>query len=260
MLQHRVICALIFLFPLPCSAATAQQSLPDAPSPKKSLPDAPKPKNIKTQTKELSESGWPRTFSSGNGIFTIYQPQADRWEDNVIHLYCAVELKTGKESAVKYGVAWFQARTEVDKVNRLVTLDQAKVTRVKFPAAHDKEPELTARLEKRLPGATKTISLDRLETALEVDNEVVKGVDVKNDPPRMIITSKPLVCASTLRFSALLFSQLSAGPILASWPLTMQLPCSRRPTHSSLCSLLSMQMTSRSGRAAFLSSAAVPRS
>src|ERR1700758_4120437 len=28
----------------------------------------------------------------------------------------------------------FQARTEVDKVNRLVTLDQAEITQVKFPA------------------------------------------------------------------------------------------------------------------------------
>jgi hypothetical protein len=36
-------------------------------------------------------------------------------------------------------VVWFQARTEVDKVNRMVTLDRAKVTEVKFPAAHEKE-------------------------------------------------------------------------------------------------------------------------
>jgi hypothetical protein len=88
-------------------------------------------------------------------------------------------------------VVWFQARTEVDKVNRLVTLDQAKITKVKFPVAQDKEAELTALLEKKLPGATKTISLDRLETELDADNELVKRVDVNNDPPKMIIASKP---------------------------------------------------------------------
>jgi hypothetical protein len=88
----------------------------------------------------------------------------DKWDDR---FYCAVELKAGKETAAKYGVVWFQARTEVDKVNRLVTLDQAKVTKVKFTVAQDKEHELTALLEKRLPGATKIISLDRLEAALE---------------------------------------------------------------------------------------------
>jgi hypothetical protein len=176
-----VICALIFMLSLLCSAANAQQS----------LPDSPKPKSAKAQTKAPSDSGWPRTFISGADTFTIYQPQVDKWDENLIDLYCAVELKSGKESAAKYGVVWFQARTEVDKINRLVTLDQAKITKVKFPVAQDKEAELTALLGEKLPGATKTISLDRLEAELDADNELVKGVDVNNDPPKVIIASKP---------------------------------------------------------------------
>src|SRR4029077_8497506 len=176
-----VICALIFMLSLLCSASDAQQS----------LPDSPKPKNTRTQTKAPSDSGWPRTFISGADTFIIYQAQVDKWGENVIDLYCAAELKSGKESAAKYGVVWFQARTEVDKVNRLVTLDQANITKVKFPVAQDKEAELTALLEKKLPGATKTISLDRLEAELDADNELVKGVDVNNDPPKVIIASKP---------------------------------------------------------------------
>src|ERR1700751_149743 len=183
--------ALVFLFSLLCSAAIARQSLPNTPSPKTSLPDSPKPKNVKTQTKEPSDSGWPRTFTSGPDTFTIYQPQVDKWGENLVDLYCAVELKAANETATKYGVVWIQARTEVDKVNRLVTLDQAKITKVTFPAAPDKEPELAALLEKTLPGATKTISLDRLESALEADSETNEGVDVKNEPPKVIIAMKP---------------------------------------------------------------------
>jgi hypothetical protein len=183
---------LIFAVSLIFGAANAQQPLPDSPSPKtqtkEQQPNAPSPK---AQTKGATENGWPRTFASGADTFTVYPPQVDKWNDNLIDLYCAVELKEGKESAPKYGVVWFQARTEVDKVNRLVTLDQAKITKVKFPVAQDKEPELTALLEKKLPGATKTISLDRLELELEADNELVKGVDVKNDPPKVTIASKP---------------------------------------------------------------------
>jgi hypothetical protein len=171
------LASVAFLF---FSTASAQQP----------LPEGPKPKN-QAQTKLPSESSWPRTFTSGTNTFTIYQPQVDKWDENLISLYCVVELKSGKETAAKYGVVWFQARTEVDKVNRLVTLDQAEVTNVKFPVAQDKEHELTALLEKRLPGATKTISLDRLEAALEADSEAFKGVDIKNDPPKVIIASKP---------------------------------------------------------------------
>jgi hypothetical protein len=171
---------LILTFLLFCTAGNAQQT----------LPDMPKPKNTPMPTKGVSESRWPRSFSSGANTFAIYEPQVDKWDGNSISIYCAVELKTGKESARKYGVVWFSARTEVDKINRLVTLDEATLTKVKFPAAPDREPELTALLEKKLPGATRTISLDRLEAALEAENEPVKGVDVKNDPPQVIIASK----------------------------------------------------------------------
>jgi hypothetical protein len=55
-----VLCALIFLLSLFCSATNAQLS----------LPDSPKPKNTKTQTKEPSESRWPRTFTSAVDTFT----------------------------------------------------------------------------------------------------------------------------------------------------------------------------------------------
>ncbi len=163
------------------SAPRAQQPMPNAPSAQK-----PKP-----QTKPPSESGWPRTFTSGTDTFTICQPQVDKWDGNRVDLYSAVEFKAGKDSPAKYGVVWFHARTEVDKLNRLVTLDQAQVTKVRFPVAPEKEAELTALLEKKLPGATKTISLDRMEAALEANDEAMNAVDVRNDPPKIIFATKP---------------------------------------------------------------------
>ena len=130
-------------------------------------------------------------YQSGADTFLVNQPQVETWEDNYINLYAAVELKTNIDTAPKYGVVWFRAKTEVDKVNRLVTLDQAQVTKVRFPVAHDKESQLTEVLKKRLPGATKTISLDRVEAALVAAGEPVKTFAVKNDPPEVIIASKP---------------------------------------------------------------------
>jgi hypothetical protein len=143
------------------------------------------------QKAEPSEANWPRTMKNGADTFVIYQPQIEKWEDNRVYLYAAVEFKTAPDSPAKYGVVWFNARTEVDKVNRLVTLEQAELTRVKFPVAPEQEAKLTALLQKSLPGSTRTISLDRLETALVAAGEVVKKIEVKNDPPQVIITSKP---------------------------------------------------------------------
>ena len=170
---------------------TAQQPQPSTA--KTQLPNAPSAQKAKTQSIGSTDGGWPRTFTSGPDTFTLYQPQVDKWEGNLIDLYSAVELKIGKDSAAKYGVVWFQARIEVDKVNRLVTLDQAKVTRVKFPVASEREPELQSLLEAKLPGATKTISLDRLEAMVEANDEIIKSIDVKNDPPKVIISTKPAV-------------------------------------------------------------------
>ena len=160
----------------------AQEHLPDAPS--ATLAG-------KTNRARLSDSGWPRTFTSAHNTFKIYQPQVDKWEGNLISLYSAVEVTTGKDKATKYGVVWLQARTEVDKVNRIVTLDQIKITKVSFPTTAGTELELTELLQKKVPGATKTVSLDRIEAAFEADNEITDGVQVKNDPPTIIVSSVP---------------------------------------------------------------------
>ena len=171
----------IVLFLAGISSAQQQQPLPNAPSAQKS----------KAQATGMSDTGWPRTVTSGTDKFIIYQPQVDKWDGNHIDLYAAVELKAGSEGSSKYGVVWFNARAEVDKLNRQVTLDQVQLTKVKFPVAPEKEPVLTALLEKKLPGATKTVSLDRLESALQASDEAIHAIDVKNDPPRIIITTRP---------------------------------------------------------------------
>ncbi len=155
------------------------------------LSNAPSAQKAKTQKAKSSESAWPRTFTNGKDKFLIYQPQVDSWDGNRINLYSAVEVTVGEKGPSNYGVIWFSARTEVDKVNRLVTLDQVQLTKIKFPAAHEKEAELDALLKQKIPGATKTISLDRLQSMLDATSEPVKTVEVKNDPPKVIISLKP---------------------------------------------------------------------
>ena len=144
-------------------AQTAQQPLPNAPSAQKA----------KAQSTRTSDTGWPRTMTSGADTFVIYQPQVDKWDGNRVSLYTAAELKTAKDKAPTYGVIWFSARTEVDKLNRQVTLDQVQLEKVKFPVAPEKEAELAALIKPKLPGATKTVSLDRMQASLEASDEEI---------------------------------------------------------------------------------------
>ena len=166
------------------SYAGFAQKLPDAPSAQKTKQAA---------SKSAAEQGWPRTFNSGADTFTIYQPQVDKWDGDRLYLYAAVEARNQAGKSSSYGVIWFDARAEIDKINRTVTLDQVQLTKVNFPAEPAKDAELTKLLEPKLPSVTKVVSLDRLISATEADGEAIKTVEVKNDPPAIIFSTKQAV-------------------------------------------------------------------
>jgi len=194
-----LFCNLIFIFlgdagSLPL--ATPQEDLPDAPSahittPPRSKSQAPyessrPPQNV--------DQAWPREAARGNEKISMYQPQLESWEGDEIHAYAALSVQNKDSKAPKYGVVWFTARTEVDKVNRQVTLADFKITKLKFPTLQQKESEYQAFLQAKLPGKTRVIALDRLEAALAASDAAkadVKGLPVNNDPPRIIFTTKP---------------------------------------------------------------------
>ncbi len=91
-------------------------------------------------------------------------------------------------------MVWFTARTEVDKVNRQVTLDNFEITKVTFPMMKAKEAEFQAFLQAKLPGRSKVIALDRLEAVLAANDSEQAGVEafpVNNEPPKVIFTTKP---------------------------------------------------------------------
>jgi hypothetical protein len=174
-------CELLMLTCLLGSSVILAQKLPDAPSAQKAKQPASRP---------ATDKGWPRTFSSGADMFSIYQPQVEKWDGNRAYLYSAVEVENKIAKSSNYGVIWFNARTEVDKLNRTVTLDQVELTKVNFPAEPSKNSELTQLLNVKLPNLTKVVSLDRLIAATEADAEPVKTVEVKNDPPAIIFSTK----------------------------------------------------------------------
>src|SRR5438477_4177002 len=174
-----------------------QQSLPDHPQPQYPLPDHPKPQPSAAAPAKNPpvDSPWPREAVRGNTKILMYQPQLETWEGDELHAYAAISVEDQGNAKLKYGVIWFTAWTEVDKVNRQVTMDRFEITRIKVPTMADKEQEYRDFLQAKLPGKSRTIALDRLEAALaavasERGVDVV-GVPVNNDPPRVIFSTKP---------------------------------------------------------------------
>jgi hypothetical protein len=204
MVVIRFTLPLVFAFvPIPLQAQTSlpdhpqpQPSLPDAPSSQISLPERPKPQVAAgaTRAEQRVDEAWPRKVARGDETFSMYQPQLEAWNGDELRAYAALAVMSTTNKTTKYGVVWFTARTEVDKVNRQVTLDNFEITRITFPMMQTKEAEYQAFLQAKLPGKSRVIALDRLEAALAASDSEQAGVEalpVNNDPPKVIFTTKP---------------------------------------------------------------------
>jgi len=195
-------CTLPLFFVFVFLRCLAQTSLPDRQNPESNLPDAPssvlqlehpKSKVSPGATQHVDEA-WPRKATHGEETISMYQPQLESWEGDELRAYAALAVVSKSSKTTKYGVVWFTARTEVDKVNRQVTLQDFRITKVKFPTTQAKEGEYQGFLQAKLPGRSKVIALDRLEAAVAASDSEVAGVeafDVNDNPPKVILATKP---------------------------------------------------------------------
>src|SRR6185295_15627125 len=104
----------------------------------------------------------PRKFPIGTNSVAVYQPQIEEWTGNSFAARAAIAITQGSSKQPLYGVLWFTARAEIDKVNRLVTLSDFKVQRISIPLAPDKAAAIEVALQARAAKQDEVIALDRL--------------------------------------------------------------------------------------------------
>lgn len=140
---------------------------------------------------------WPRFFATNGYEFAVYQPQIAKWPGNQIQGRFATAVRPAGTSNETYGVVYFTARTEIDKMSRLVTLEDYKLTKVDFPTQSAQEKVYLPIIQAELPQAAKTIPLDHLEAVFVISGEVAKAKiqPVDNTPPRIIFTTQPSLLA-----------------------------------------------------------------
>src|SRR6516165_12226867 len=98
-------------------AGPPKPSVPPAAGP--ATPPAPRAPATREAT---GNAPWPREFSDGGQTYTAYQPQIEEWDGVRLHARAAFSVESAASPLQHFGVAWFSARAEVDKVNRLVAL------------------------------------------------------------------------------------------------------------------------------------------
>jgi hypothetical protein len=147
------------------------------------------------QVAAQTDQGWPRKFVSGANSFSVYQPQIEQWQGNRIEARAAVAITDGQAKQTTYGVLWFTARTEIDKINRLVMMSDFRITKVSFPTAADKANLYQALIEQRVPKTGEVIALDRLlaDLATAQSEDENAGYQLKNDPPKIFFSTRPAI-------------------------------------------------------------------
>jgi hypothetical protein len=141
----------------------------------------------------LPADPWPRDVSISNAALLIYQPQVNSWVDNKIDLRSAMAIKPTGATDETFGVVFVTARTQVDKVSRMVAFENMQITKLDFPTLPDHGAGYRAELQKRLSVGVKSISLDRLQESLVAAGIKVPPVEVNNAPPQVIVSYAPAI-------------------------------------------------------------------
>jgi hypothetical protein len=136
---------------------------------------------------------WPRDVSISNAALLVYQPQVNSWVDNKIDLRAAMAIKPTGATEETFGVVFVTARTQVDKVSRMVVFENMQITKLDFPTLPDHGAMYRAELQARLTSDVRTISLDRLQASLAASGIKPPTVAVNNAPPQVIVSYSPAI-------------------------------------------------------------------
>ena len=141
----------------------------------------------------LPADPWPRDVSIANAAVLMYQPQINSWVGNQIDFRAALAIKPGGAAQETFGVVFATARTQVDKAARTVVFENLQLTKIDFPTLPERGAGYMTALQAGLAQQLRTISLDRLEASLAASGVKHAPVQVRNDPPQVVVSNSPAI-------------------------------------------------------------------
>ncbi|MCK4679475.1 MAG: sulfur globule family protein [Bacteroidales bacterium] len=139
---------------------------------------------------------WPIEIESEGGfVTTLYQPQLESFEANILEGRMAVTIKP-KDKKIIFGAVWFKARMATDLDNRTVLLEKMDIIKTHFPDMVDEEKisKFSKLLSAEIESWNLEMSLDRILASLnEVENLKQLSDEINNDPPAIYFRTTPAV-------------------------------------------------------------------
>ncbi len=139
-----------------------------------------------------TDNTWPREIKTDKGVFTVYQPQPEKFSGNLLQGRAALSLLGPGKSAPVFGVFWFNSRVETDRDAETSVVRDIVVTKARWPESSAKgEQELSAYLTTLWKDLVLPISLERLTASLataELEQQSLEGL--KQDPPKIVFVEE----------------------------------------------------------------------
>ena len=146
-------------------------------------------------TAQASAEGldWPRELALESGVLTIYQPQVDGLENDLLKFRSAVSYTEAGSSEPVFGAAWFESRVEIDRVEGIVRPQTLTISDSRFPEGSEKvKLEFEKAVKEGLSSWDVNFSLDALLTSLEAAEEQIAAAnDLNMVPPTIIYRNQP---------------------------------------------------------------------
>jgi hypothetical protein len=144
---------------------------------------------------QTEDRGWPREIPARHGTITIYQPQIESVNGDVVRSRAAVAYQGNDKKEPVFGVTWLLAKFFTDRDSRTVTISDPLVERTRFPEiTPEREAKFAARVNPAIKSWTYTMSLDRFTVALtDAEKELTSAQGLRADPPKIIVRTEPSV-------------------------------------------------------------------
>jgi hypothetical protein len=146
-------------------------------------------------SEQSGESSWPREKYSNGTTLIVYQPQVDDWKNfQDLSWRMAISL-TPKSGKTAVGVVEMKGVTNIDNVDKLVTITNPEITGTYFPGLDKANAEKMEQLFKTFVPSNFSVSLYHL-IASTPKKEAPAGVQLNNDPPKIFVGYRPSILLS----------------------------------------------------------------
>jgi len=139
-----------------------------------------------------TEENWPREIETELGILTIYQPQPEKFNGNLLQGRAAASMLNKNAKEPTFGVFWFDARVDTDRDTETSMVRNIVVTKVRWPDSKEEdERKVAAMITDLMPKTGVPISLEQLKASLltvETEQKSLEGI--RHDPPDIVVVEE----------------------------------------------------------------------